>query len=162
MKRLAALGLVVGDEPLPPTLLEACDEERLLGGLSISTRATPDEVAVWLANAMGGRAKGLRLLDVRTRAGEEGAELEVQCGTLHEKWKVRDLHALIARLNETFCDDDGVRWLVELGEHEGSLQVWALTPEVLEVLLETSLLSGARNRDDLLSLLDGDGEEEED
>jgi hypothetical protein len=150
VKRLAALGLVVGDEPLPSSLLEACDEERLVGGLSISRRATPDELAVWLANAMGGRAKALRLLDVR------GDELEVQCGALHERWKVRDVHALIARLNETFCDDDGVKWLVELGEFEGSWQVWALAPEVVEVLLETSLLAGALNRDALDALFDGD------
>lgn len=153
MKRLAALGLTVGDEPLPPTLLEACDEERLVGGLSISLRATPDEVAVWLANAMGGVARQLRLLDVR------GDELEVQCGELNEKWKVASVSALIAKLNETFCDDDGVKWLVELGEFEGSLQVWALAPEVLEVLLETSLLERALNRDALLALFDGsDGE----
>ncbi|MBL8912820.1 MAG: hypothetical protein JNM17_19160 [Archangium sp.] len=150
MKRLRPLGLVVGDEELPRTLLEACDEERLVGGLSISLRATPDEVAVWLANAMGGVARGLRLLDVR------GDELEVQCGAvLHEKWKVGSVSALIARLNETFCDDDGVKWLVELGEFEGSAQVWALAPEILEVLLETSLLEGATNRDALLSLFDG-------
>ncbi|MFT3711821.1 MAG: hypothetical protein QM817_29635 [Archangium sp.] len=145
---------MVGDDELPPSLLEACDSERLLGGLSISRRATPDELAVWLANAMGGRAKQLRVLDVR---GE--FELEVQCGSdLHEKWKVADVHQLIARLNETFCDDEGVKWLVELGEFEGSWQVWALAPEVVDPLLATSLLAAALNRRALEALFDDDDE----
>jgi hypothetical protein len=162
VKRLRPLGLVVGEEPLPPSLLEACDSERLLGGLSISKRATPDELAVWLANAMGGRARQLRVLDVR------GDELEVSCGPLHEKWKVADVHALIARLNETFCDDEEgdpgarVKWLVELGEYEGSWQVWALAPELVDGLLGTSLLDHALNKAALEALFGDDDDDGED
>jgi hypothetical protein len=151
MRRLVALGLVRGDEALPRTLAQACHKERLVGGLSLSLRATPDEVIGWLAHAMGGRARKLKVLDVR------GATLEVECGELHEHWRVDSLEALIDRLNETFCDDDGLKLLVVLGEHEDMLQAWALSPEVLEVLLETTLLDEARNRRTLRELLDLDG-----
>ncbi|MFZ5439281.1 MAG: hypothetical protein ACOZQL_04690 [Myxococcota bacterium] len=144
MKRLRALGLLRDDDELPRSLLEACHEERLHGGLSLSLRATPDEVMGPLTHAMGGRAAKAKLLDVRTTKGGPMV-LDFTCGELSCSWAVSGVEELIERLGEEFLDDDDVRQLVVLGEHEGMLQVWALRPEVLETLLFTSLLDGARN-----------------
>lgn len=142
MKRLVTLGLL-DDAPLPRSLLEACHEERLVGGLSLSLRATPDEVVGPLTHAMGGPASRLKLVDVRT-AKKPGGPLELEFAS-GERWKVRDVEDLIEQLGEHFLDDDDVRQLVVLGEHEGMLQVWALRPDVLETLLMTSLLDRASN-----------------
>lgn len=147
MQRLRALGLLNDDGPLPTRLTEACFEERLLGGLSLSRRATPDEAFGPLTRVMGGAAASLRLADVRT----DPCVLELTRG---DSWQVDDVPALLERLNDAFFDVDGVKVLVLLGEWEGMLQVWALTPEVLEVLLSTRLLDGAPNVEGLRASFD--------
>ncbi|MFO0598790.1 MAG: hypothetical protein U0228_26020 [Myxococcaceae bacterium] len=144
-QRLRTLGLLSGDE-VPRSVLQACHEERLTGGLSLSLRATADEVVVWLANAMGGRAKSVRLLDVRTSPAVMEVRLTSADGAVvEEQWPLAGLEALISRLNDEFAEDEGVRLLAVLGEFEGMLQVWALRPDVLELLLDTGVLEGARN-----------------
>lgn len=143
MKRLAALGLIRGEGELPTRLLEACHDERLVGGLSLSLRATPDEVVGPLTHAMGGAATKVRVLDVRS-----GPPMALELGFgggVTETWTVEDVDALIEQLGDFFRDDDAVKPLVVLGEWEGMLQVWALRADLLEVLLSTQLLDGARN-----------------
>lgn len=121
MKLPRAWGLVVGDEPLPATLRRACHEARLVGGLSLSLRATPDEVVGPLTYAMGGAARRLRVLDVR-----EGPPLMMEIGwnDVVEKWDVEDLPALINNLDSLFADQPDVKALIILGEWEDMLQVW--------------------------------------
>lgn len=123
MTRFREWGLVVGDAPLPRTLRRACHEERLVGGLSLSLRVLPDEVVGALTYAMGGAARKFRVLDVR-----EGPPLsmEVEWGSMLEKWDVEDVPTLIKNLNSLFEAESDVKVLVELGEWEDMLQVWAV------------------------------------
>jgi hypothetical protein len=159
MHRLRPLGLIVGEDELPAGLLEACHEGRLVGGLSLSLRTSPDEAVGWLAHAMGGEAKKLKVLDVRKGTPPV---LQIQCGAVREDWPAHDLVELVAFLNELFPDDDAVKALVVLGEREDMLQVWALRNEVLEVLLGTQLLEGAWNLAALRDRFDEWADDEED
>lgn len=106
-------------------LLRECHEGRLEGGLSLSLRATADEVIGPLTYAMGGAARRLRVLDVRV-----GAPLcmEIEWGSRCEEWEVADVPALIANLNSLFEDEADVKALRVLGEWEDALQVQA-TPK---------------------------------
>ncbi len=157
MKRLRTLGLVQGRGALPKSLREACYDERLVGGLSISLRASADEVMGPLTHAMGGPATKLKVLDVRTGTP---MVIEVQWGELKEKWEVESVEALITNLGDLFRDEDDVKPLVVLGEWEDMLQVWALRWDVLEVLLSTQLLDEARNVATLRARFDEDEDEE--
>ncbi len=142
MKRLRALGLVSGKGALPKRLLEACHEERLVGGMSISLRALPDEVVGPLTHAMGGAATRLKVLDVRTT---HPMVMEIQWLDVKEKWEIESVESLIHALGDLFLDEPEVKALVVLGEWEDMLQLWALRTDVLEVLLSTNLLDEARN-----------------
>jgi len=113
-----------------------------VGGLSLSLRATPDEVVGSLTHLMGGAANKLKVLDVRSGPP---LVLEVAFREVHEKWEVDGVEGLIHNLGDLFVDELDVKALVVLGEWEDMLQVWALRPEVLEVLLSTQLLDDARN-----------------
>ena len=83
MKKLREWGLIVGDEPLPTPLRRACHEGRLVGGLSLSLRATPDEVVSTLTWAVG--VQKFRVHDVRTTSP---MVMEIEWGEVHEKWDV--------------------------------------------------------------------------
>lgn len=159
MQRLRSLGLIVGDDALPASLLEACHESRLVGGMSLSLRASPDEAVGWLAHAMGGEAQRLKVLDVRTG---EPPVLQIQCGDVREDWPTSDLPELIDFLNDLFPADDEVKALVVLGEWEDMLQVWPLRNDVLDVLLGTQLLARAWNLRALKDRFDEWAEDEED
>lgn len=139
MQRLRRLGLIRGAEPLPPSLLESCHEGRLIGGMSLSVKATPDEVVGPLTFAMGGSATQLKVLDCR------GVTLDIRCGASTQSWQVDDVEALIEQLNDFFEDDANAQVLVVLGEWEDMLQVWALSPSLVEVLVTTQLLDSAWN-----------------
>ena len=158
MERLRALGLVKGKGALPRSVLQACDEGRLVGGLSLALDVRIDEVLGPLTAAMGGAAAPVRVLDVR--AGRP-TKVEVEWGEGLEVWTVEDVPDLVDQLNERFIDEAGVKVLVLLGEHEDMLQVWALREDVLEVLLSTSLLDGAWNGRGLRRRFDGGDDEEE-
>ncbi len=135
MIRLREWGLVVGAEPLPPTLRRACHESRLVGGLSLSLRVLPDEVVGALTYAMGGAARKLRVLDVR-----EGPpmSMEVEWGATHETWDVDDVPTLINNLNSLFEAERDVNTLIVLGEWEDMLQVWAVPKARAHALRELS------------------------
>jgi hypothetical protein len=153
LERLRALGLVNGEEALPASALEACEQGRLVGGLSISLRATADELVGPLTHAMGGAARDLKVLDV---LGPSPLRLELSWRGSLKTWVVDDVEHLITRLDDFFGDEDDVKPLVILGEWEDQLQVWALRWDLLEVLLSTQLLASARNINALREFFDGD------
>lgn len=105
-------------------LLRECHEGRLEGGLSLSLRATPDEVVGPLTYAMGGAARKLRVLDVRVG---RPMVMEISSGDSLESWELEDVPALISNLNSLFVDQPDVKELRVLGEWEDALQVQAVT-----------------------------------
>lgn len=123
-------------------LRKLCHAGRLVGGLSISLRATADEVIGPLTFALGGAAKALRVIDVRIGAP---IVLEIEAGELHEKWELVDLQALTHNLNDLYRSVTDVKAAVALGEWEDMLQVWCVEKAVLPALLERRLLEGALN-----------------
>lgn len=122
---------------------------RLKGGLSVSLRATPDEVIGPLTFAMGGEAKTLRVLDVRT-----GLPLvvEIQAGELTEKWELIDVPALAHNLNDLYRTVDQVKVVAVLGEWDDMLQLWCVEKSVLPRLLERRVLDSALNAQTLWKL----------
>ncbi len=151
MKAVRELGLVKGRGALPRTLLAACHGGRLDGALSISLRATPDEVMGALLHAQGGAARRVRLLDVRTTTPPV---LEVGFDALHEKWEVEGVEGLIHNLNDLLRGEADARLLVVLGEWQDMLQVWALERAALRQLLDRRVLDDARNASTLRRLLE--------
>lgn len=146
------LGLLTG-RGRAKSLLTLCHGGRLRGGLSISLRATPDEVFGPLLAALGPGAAGLKLLDVRTGTPPV---LEVARGELHEKWEVEDVAALAHNLNDLFRADEGVAVAVVLGEWEDMLELWCLPKPALRRLLDARLLDDARNVATVRRLLEPD------
>lgn len=146
------------------TLVQLCHAGRLVGGLSISLRATPDEVVGPLCAAMGGAAATLRVIDVSTSrplkldvqfAAPKDPLREDAAATRTESWEVDDVAALAHNLNDLYRDERAVKLLAVLGEWEDMLQLWALERRVLRALLEDGVLDAARNRATLERLLDG-------
>lgn len=129
------------------SLLRACSDGRLEGGLSLSLEALPDEVLGVLLRAVGGPALALRVLDVRgPRAGGRLTQLVVRAPAGTEAtWRVDGAAALVRRLNTCFDRQADARALALLGEHEGMLQVWSLDKARLAALLEAGALDGAEN-----------------
>lgn len=157
MKLLRELRLVKGRGALPRSLLAACHGARLDGALSISLRATPDEVMGPLLHALGGAARRVKLLDVRTTVPPV---LEIAFDALHEKWEVEDVAGLVHNLNDLLRDVPDTRLLVVLGEWQDMLQVWALGREPLRALLAGRALDDARNASTLRRLLEPRDERE--
>ncbi len=123
-------------------LTRLCHAGRLVGGLSLSTRATPDEVAGPLTFAMGGAARALRILDVRSGLP---MVLEVQAGELTEKWELVDVPALVHNLNDLYKEARDVKAVAVLGEWEDMLQVWCIEKSALPTLLSRRVLEAATN-----------------
>ncbi len=151
-RRLSSLGLLTGQGAVR-SLLEACHDGRLKGGLSVSLRALPDELVGPLTLALGGSARLLKVLDVRTGPP---MVLEVQWRDVHEKWEVDGLEALIHNLNDLLAPEADVAAAVVLGEWEDMLQVWCVPKAVLIRLLDSGLLAEARNQAMLERLLPRD------
>lgn len=136
----------------PRSLAKACHEGRLEGGLSISLRATPDEVVGPLTHALGGPAKAFKVTDVRTGTPPV---LHVEWRTLAEKWEVEDVAGLAHNLNDLFRDEPEVGVLVVLADLEDMLQVWPVPKQALGPLLDARLLDEARNVRTLVALREG-------
>ena len=132
-------------------LLRLCHAGRLVGGLSMSLRATPDEVVGPLTHALGGEAKQFRVLDVRSGPP---LELEMQAGALHEKWEVRDVAALIHNINDLYKDAPEVKVAAVLGEWDDMLEVWCVEKSVLPTLLRGRWLDAAFNAQTLWRLVE--------
>lgn len=140
-RRLSSLGLVTGQGAVR-SLLEACHDGRLKGGLSVSLRASPDELVGPLTLALGGAARRLKVLDVRTGPP---MVLEIEWRDVHEMWEVDSLEVLIHNLNDLLAAEADVAAAAVLGEWEDMLQVWCVPRAVLLRLLESGLLAEARN-----------------
>jgi hypothetical protein len=125
--RLKELGLLKGRGE-QRTLLALCHAGRLVGGLSISLRATPDEVVGPLSHAMGGVAMKLKVLDVRgTRPMELQVEFPSTNGPRVERWELDDVRGLVHNLNDLYRDEPTVKQVRVLGEWEDMLQLWCLS-----------------------------------
>lgn len=143
LKWLREQQLLTGVAGKQPTLLKLVHAGKLKGGLSLSLRATPDEVIGAVTHAMGGSAAKLRVVDVRPGPplmlevmfpqGSEGERVS-------EKWELADLRALLHNLNDLYKDDASVRRAVVLGEWEDALQVWVLDRAVQRALQQRRLL----------------------
>ena len=118
--RAAAAEVLVTGEPPTVSLLRLCDAGLLQGGLSVALGVRPDELVGPLTLAMGGAARGFKLVDVRERPT---LELHVLVGELTERWEVEDLSALVHNLNDLYKDAQDVRAIAVLGEWADSLQL---------------------------------------
>ncbi|HVG62764.1 MAG TPA: hypothetical protein VNA24_29630 [Hyalangium sp.] len=128
----AATEVLVPGEPPEVSLLRLCDAGLLHGGLSVALDVRPDELVGPLTQAMGGAARGFKLVDVRER---KTLELHVLVGDTTERWEVEDLSALVHNLNDLYRDEPDVRAVAILGEWADALQLLCLEKRSLPRLL---------------------------
>jgi hypothetical protein len=135
--------------PHKKSLLRRCFDGKLPGGLSVSLRATPDELIGPLLHALG--VTGFRLVDVRTGAP---MVLEVAFREVHEKWELVDLEALVHNLNDLFRHSPELPVIVVLGEWQDMLQLWCAPRGEVLTHLNRHLLDDARNLRTLWAILE--------
>jgi hypothetical protein len=128
----AAAEVLVPGEPPHMSLLRLCDAGLLHGGLSVALDVRPDELVGPLTQAMGGAARGFKLVDVRER---RTLELHVLVGELTERWEVEDLSALVHNLNDLYQEAPDVRAIAVLGEWADSLHLLCVDKRSLTRLL---------------------------
>lgn len=163
-QRLKDLGVLQG-RGRQRTLLQLCHAGRLVGGLSVGLRVTPDEAIGPVTHAMGDLARRLKVLDVRSGAPMQlEVRFELPPELLREEdgprvrtewWDVEDVRGLVHNLNDVYRDVPAVQPVVVLGEWEDMLQLWALPRPVLRTVLDDGVLDGAWNVAALRSVLDG-------
>jgi hypothetical protein len=157
-ERIERLGLLVPGawpEEGPATLLKLCDAGALQGGLSVALDVRPDELVGPLCARIGGRAKRLKILDVRDKPA---LELTVFYDELTERWEVEDVPALVHNVNDLFREDMDARAVAILGEWEDMLQLWCVEKRALRRLLSERFFTPI-NRRQLEALLRAEGEE---
>ncbi len=140
-------------------LLRFCHHGQLLGGLSVSLKATPDEVVGPLTHLLGGAAKKLKVLDVRVREGEP-MELQVEYALPEahaERWAVEDVPGLLHNLNDLYAHQADVAAGVLLGEFDDMWQLWAVPKSLLPELIRQRWFFPPK--DSLLERLARPGEE---
>lgn len=98
--------------------------------MSIAIDVKIDEAFGPLLEAIGGPAPTMKVEDV---AGDPPVFHVVLAGKKHA-WEVDSLPALLDTLNRAFAKDASVKALVDLGEWEDMLQVWALPKPALKAL----------------------------
>ncbi|WP_224367972.1 hypothetical protein [Hyalangium versicolor] len=130
--RTAATEVFVPGEPPEVSLLRLCDAGLLHGGLSVALGVRPDELVGPLTQAMGGAARGFKLVDVRER---HTLELHVLVGENTERWEVEDLSALVHNLNDLYREAPDVRAIAVLGEWADALQLLCVDKRALPRLL---------------------------
>lgn len=116
-------GLPRAGDPESVALLRLCHAGLLEGGLSVALDVRPDELFGPLLTQMGGRARAVRLLDVRERPV---LELTVSLDGKSERWEPEGLEGLVNNLNALLGGERDVRPVAVLGEWEDALQLWAL------------------------------------
>jgi hypothetical protein len=162
--RLKVLGVLQG-RGRQRALPQLCHAGRLVGGLSVAWRVTPDEAIGPVTHAMGGLASRLKVLDVRSGPPlqlevrfelppdglreDEGARLRT------ERWDVEDVEGLVHNLNDLYRDVAEVKLTAVLGEWEDMLQLWVLSRGALRALLDEGALDDTRNAAALRRLLEG-------
>ncbi|MFN0061857.1 MAG: hypothetical protein ACKVPX_04990 [Myxococcaceae bacterium] len=136
---LTAFGLLKADAARPrqgASLLEWCDANALDGGLSISPGVRPDECLGSLLFTVGGVAAQVRAVDIRE--GKQSVNLTLMRNRHEFVWRVRDVPALVRTANRTFAQDTSARFIWQLGEWEGRLQLWCVAKQ-LRTKLQRSL-----------------------
>src|SRR5258707_2259812 len=112
LTQLAVLKASLDPGALPAThslereLLHLCNMVALKGGLSVTSDVRPEELIGPLAMAMGGRARVLRVVDVRDQPRRE---ITIRLGEVERTWIVPGLEALVDQLNELFNSDPSSR-----------------------------------------------------
>ena len=134
----AAAEVLVPGEPPHVALLRLCDAGLLHGGLCVALGVRPDELVGPLTLAMGGPARGFKLVDVRERPT---LELHVLVGEGTERWEVEDLGALVHNLNDLYRESQQVRAVAVLGEWADALQLLCVDKRALPRLLRQSFFA---------------------
>lgn len=135
LARLERLGLLEGGAAAASEesdLLRLCHAGKLKGGLSVALGVRPEELFGPLCAHIGGRARKLKLVDVRD---VPVLELTVLVGERTERWEVEDAAALVHNLNDLLREDVHSRAVALLGEWEDMLQLWCLPKRQLAGLL---------------------------
>ncbi len=130
--KAAAAEVLVPGEPPHVALLRLCDAGLLHGGLSVALGVRPDELVGPLTLAMGGPARGFKVVDVRERPT---LELHVLVEERTERWEVEDLAALVHNLNDLYRESQQVRAIAVLGEWADALQLVCVEKRALPRLL---------------------------
>jgi hypothetical protein len=120
-------------------LLRLCEAGQLEGGLSVALGVRPDELLGPLLLAMGGAARELKVNDVRDRPT---LEVSIRWRDVSERWEVPTPSALVKNLNDLFRAERGVREVLELGEWEDALQLWAVPRALAPRLRRAAGLDG--------------------
>ncbi len=141
--RTAAAEVLVSGEPPHVSLLRLGEAGLLQGGLSVALGVRPDELAGPLTQAMGGAARGFKLVDVRERPV---LELHVLVGERTERWEVEDLAALVHNLNDLYREAQEVRAVAVLGEWADALQLLCVEKRALPRLLRQPFFSPVNAR----------------
>ncbi len=126
---LQALQLLKKPQPPDEPLRTLCHHGFLQGGLSIALDLEVDEALGHLLELMGGAAQTIRVLDIR------GKVFSVKLADVQHEWEIDGLESLVETLNRGFAPYPDVKALVQLGEWEDMLQVWALKKSVVTQLL---------------------------
>jgi hypothetical protein len=114
----------------------------------VAADVRPDELLGPLCQRLGGRARGLRVLDVR----QTPPELWVRSGEVEERWATQDVPALVRALNRFYRGAPSVRAIALLGNCDGACQLWCLPKETLSTLLVEDVLD-ADNIGELTALV---------
>jgi hypothetical protein len=136
--KAAAAEVLVPGEPPHVALLRLCDAGLLHGGLSVALGVRPDELVGPLTLAMGGAARGFKIVDVRERPT---LELHVLVGERTERWEVEDLAALVHNLNDLYRESQQVRAVAVLGEWADALQLLCVEKRALPRLLRQAFFA---------------------
>jgi hypothetical protein len=114
----------------PPhvALLRLCEAGRLEGGLSVGSGVRPDELFGPLCVAVGGRAREVKVADVREKPA---FELTIHFQGRDERWELEGVEGLVHNLNDLLKEDPRARAVAVLGEWQDALQLWCVDKKVL-------------------------------
>jgi hypothetical protein len=122
-----------GHAPAHHALLWLCDEGALMGGLSVALDVRPDELVGTLCVSIGGRARAVKVVDVREKPA---FELTLSLGDVTERWQVDGIRALAHNFNDLLRDDPEAAIVVVLGKWQDALHLWCVPKHRARELLK--------------------------